>query len=140
MNKKQFIKNLSRVDIIQVPLMDTIKEYNLNIDKTYSKFKWFQSLKKEISTSEWISTWMDEKYISEELENWKYVKSVFSYGGLHIYNTPNSKIDKKVCNHQLQLGNCEYWDSDLEFLEMILLLDWGLFECLNFNWEELKNK
>ena len=140
MNKTTFIKRLKEKNVIhQIPLIETIKEYNFNIDKVYNAFLDFQALKEKITKTEYLKTFTDDldDYIINEYKELEYV---YNYGGLHILYTPDKVTDDYIRhNYELIIMREEYWSNDLEYLELILFFDWAIFEGLNFDYTKLTN-
>ena len=137
MNKKTFIKRLKENNPIhQIPLIETIKEYNFNIDKVYNAFLDFQLLKEKMTLIDYCKTFSDAPH-TENVEGCEYV---LNYGGLHILYTPNRLTDDyPKHNYELTLMRDEYWSDDLEYLELVLFFDWAIFEGLNFDYTKLTN-
>ena len=130
MNKKHFIKRLNESNPIkQIKLIDDINDMNLDINKLFSGFIKFQSLKQKMTIKEYNTIYGD--CMEREEEN------ILEYNGCYIH------INKK--GYSLVILRNWYDSKDLEYLEMILFLEWYLFEIddytkyLNFRVNDSKN-
>tara|TARA_A100001201_G_C3988195_1_gene170757 strand:- start:6 stop:410 length:405 start_codon:yes stop_codon:yes gene_type:complete len=130
MDKKHFIKRLNESNPIkQIKLIDDINDMNLDVNKVYSGFIKFQSLKQKMTMKEYNEIYNDCMECEEE--------NILVYNGCYIY------INKK--GYSLEIIRDFYKSVDLEYLELILYIDWYLFEIedytkyLNFRVNDSKN-
>ena len=130
MDKKHFIKRLNESNPIkQIKLIDDINDMNLDVNKVYSGFIKFQSLKQKMTMKEYNKIYGDCMECEEE--------NILVYNGCYIY------INKK--DYSLEIIRDFYKSVDLEYLELILYIDWYLFEIedytkyLNFRVNDSKN-
>ena len=125
MTKDKFIKSLKKKKTTynSDTLMDTIKEHNLDINKLYNcYYDCFLDSKEKMLVSDY-----QEKYkiFVDKNTNWNN-KYLYDYGGCYIDIIDDNDFD-------LIIGN-EYWNlTSLEYLELILFIDWYIFEILDCN-------
>mgnify|MGYP003124511238 CR=1 FL=1 len=120
MNKQHFIKRLNETNPIkQIKLIDDINDNELDINKLFNGFIKFQSLKEKMTMKEYNKIYGDCMECEEEI--------LLVYSGCYIY-TDNS------CNGDYCLEICRNWyeSKDLEYLELILFIDWYIFECQDY--------
>ena len=133
MDKKHFIKRLNESNSIkQIKLIDDINDMNLDINKVYNGFIKFQSLKQKMTMKEYNKIYGYCMGCEEE--------NILVYNGCYIFRDNSCNGD-----YCLEIIRDWYESKDLEYLELILYIDWYLFEIedytkyLNFRVNDSKN-
>ena len=118
MTKKEFIKRIKENNkLINKPLIDDLKEFDLDIDLVFDGFTEWKKLKKEMTIKEYNYLYVD----CMECENEK----IYSYNGSYIYINSDGSYSLELCRDW-------YTTQDIEFLELILFCEWVLFEICDY--------